>query len=126
MTPAAAPARPAAPVPWGESAAGVRQLERTGHCIHPIRLRGRIDALDKATGELRPVYDTATAEPGGVLHVACGNRREAVCPPCSAVYKRDARQLVKAGLVTMSLRGTPCRRENSHVLPSRSAGFAAA
>ena len=30
--------------------------------------------------------------------VACGNRREAVCPACSAVYKRDARQLVRAGL----------------------------
>ena len=44
----------------------------------------------------RPVYDTA-AEPGGVLHVACGNRRESVCPACSAVYKRDARQLVRAG-----------------------------
>jgi hypothetical protein len=33
-----------------------------------------------------------------VLHVACGNRRESVCPACSAVYKRDARQLVRAGL----------------------------
>jgi hypothetical protein len=33
-----------------------------------------------------------------VLTVACGNRRENVCPPCSAVYKRDARQLVRAGL----------------------------
>ena len=30
--------------------------------------------------------------------MACGNRREAVCPSCSAVYKRDARQLVRAGL----------------------------
>ena len=66
-------------------------------CSHPIRLRGRIDAIDLATGELAPVYDSA-AEPGGVLHVACGNRRETVCPACSAVYKRDARQLVRAGL----------------------------
>ncbi len=33
-----------------------------------------------------------------MLHVACGNRRETVCPACSAVYKRDARQLVRAGL----------------------------
>ena len=32
------------------------------------------------------------------LHVACGNRREAVCPSCSAIYKRDARQLVRARL----------------------------
>ena len=66
-------------------------------CSHPIRLRGRIDTIDLATGELAPVYDTAD-EHGGVLHVACGNRREAVCPACSAVYKRDARQLVRAGL----------------------------
>ena len=50
------------------------------------------------TGELRTVYDTATDEPDGKLRVACGNRRESVCPPCSAVYKRDARQLVRAGL----------------------------
>ncbi len=78
---------------------GSAQTERTGHCTRPIRLRGRIDAIDRATGELRPVYDTASDEPGGVLHVPCGNRRETVCPPCSQVYKRDARQLVKAGLV---------------------------
>jgi hypothetical protein len=69
-----------------------------GTCTHPVRLHGRIDAIDRVTGELRPVYDTATDEPGGELLVACGNRRESACPPCSAVYKRDARQLVRAGL----------------------------
>ncbi|MGO9080186.1 MAG: replication initiator [Streptosporangiaceae bacterium] len=69
-----------------------------GACAHPVRLTGRIAAIDKATGELRPVYDTATDEPDGELRVACGNRRESVCPPCSQVYKRDARQLVRAGL----------------------------
>ncbi|HUL27912.1 MAG TPA: replication initiator, partial [Streptosporangiaceae bacterium] len=73
------------------------QLANTGHCRRPVRLRGRIDAIDLATGETAPVYTTG-AEPDGVLLVACGNRREAVCPPCSAVYKRDARQLVRAGL----------------------------
>ena len=84
-------------ITWADFRAWERQLATTGHCSHPIRLRGRIDAIDLATGETAPVYDTAT-EPGGVLHVACGNRREAVCPACSAVYKRDARQLVRAGL----------------------------
>jgi hypothetical protein len=34
----------------------------------------------------------------GELHMACGSRRESVCPACSQVYKRDARQLVRAGL----------------------------
>jgi hypothetical protein len=66
--------------------------------VRPIRLRGQIAAIDLATGELRPLYDTATDEPGGVLHVPCGNRRETACPRCSTVYKRDARQLVRAGL----------------------------
>ena len=74
-----------------------QQLAHTGYCQHPVRLAGRIDAVDLATGELRPVY-TTTAEPGGVLLTACGNRRESVCQPCSKVYKRDARQLVRAGL----------------------------
>jgi hypothetical protein len=75
-----------------------RQLSSSGTCAHPVRIHGRIDAIDLATGEAAPVYDTAS-EPGGVLHVACGNRRESACPACSAVYKRDARQLVRAGLV---------------------------
>jgi hypothetical protein len=66
-------------------------------CSHPVRLKGRISAIDLATGEARPMYDTAD-EPGGTLLTACGNRRETTCPACSAVYKRDARQLVRAGL----------------------------
>ncbi len=82
---------------WADFRAWERQLATSGHCSHPIQLRGRIEAIDLATGELAPVYSTAE-EPGGILHVACGNRREAVCLSCSAVYKRDARQLVRAGL----------------------------
>jgi hypothetical protein len=82
---------------WNELHREINQAERTGLCARPVRLRGRIDAIDLATGELRPVYDTDT-EPGGVLLTACGNRRESVCPACSQVYKRDARQLVRAGL----------------------------
>ncbi|HLX51311.1 MAG TPA: replication initiator, partial [Streptosporangiaceae bacterium] len=73
------------------------QVHNTGYCTNPIRLHGRIDAVDLATGEMRPVYHT-DHEPGGVLLTACGNRRESVCPPCSQTYKRDARQLVRAGL----------------------------
>jgi hypothetical protein len=75
-----------------------RQITTAGACSRPIRLRGKVTAVDLATGETATVYDTAS-ESGGVLHVACGNRRESACPACSAVYKRDARQLVRAGLV---------------------------
>jgi hypothetical protein len=61
--------------------------------------------IDTTTGELAPLYGQAC--------VACGNRREAVCPACSAVYKRDARQLVRAGLaggkgIPGSITGHPC------------------
>ncbi len=84
-------------ITWADFRQWERQLASTGMCSHPIRLAGRIEAIDRTTGEVAPVYDTAR-EPGGVLQVACGNRREAVCPACSAIYKRDARQLVRAGL----------------------------
>jgi hypothetical protein len=85
-------------ITWADFQTWERQLTTSGTCAHPIRLRGGIRAIDLATGEVAPVYNTAS-EPGGVLHVACGNRRESRCPACSKVYKRDARQLVRAGLV---------------------------
>src|SRR3984885_13850132 len=78
-----------ATIGWADFLTAEPQLTAAGLCQPPIRLRGRIDAIDLATGELAPVYDTTT-EPGGVLLTACGNRRETVCPSCSAVYKRDA------------------------------------
>src|SRR5215468_2242406 len=74
-----------------------RQLTTTGNCANPVRLRGRIDAIDRATGEKATIYDTAS-EPGGVLRIPCGNRREDICPPCSDVYKGDARQIIRSGL----------------------------
>ncbi|TFE30990.1 replication initiation protein [Frankia sp. B2] len=68
-----------------------------GGCSRPIRLSGHVDHVDVGTGEVRRAF-TSAGEPGGVLHVRCGNRRESACPACSAVYKRDARRLVLAGL----------------------------
>ena len=50
-----------------------RQLATTGNCASPVRLRGRIDAIDRGTGEKAAIYDTAS-EPGGVLRIPCGNR----------------------------------------------------
>jgi hypothetical protein len=99
-------------ISWADFRAWERQLASSGGCSHPIRLCGRIDAIDRATGEAAAVYNT-TAEHGGVLHVACGNRRETVCHACSQVYKRDARQLVRAGLaggkgIPETITGHPC------------------
>jgi hypothetical protein len=60
-------------------------------------LAGRVDQADIATGEVRESYATDT-EPGGVLLKACGNRRASVCPACAETYRRDAWQLISAGL----------------------------
>jgi hypothetical protein len=76
----------------------LEQVAATGHCSHPIRLSGSVRHIDKRTGEVAVVYVTGK-EPDGTLLVACGNRRESVCPSCSQTYKGDARQLVSAGLV---------------------------
>jgi hypothetical protein len=118
---------------------GENQAASTGYCTRPVRLRGRIDAIDLQTGETRPMYST-DGEPGGVLLTPCGNRRETVCPPCSQVYKQDARQLVRAGLaggkgIPDSITEHPCvfatltapsfgpvhsaRRRNGRLLPCR-------
>jgi hypothetical protein len=60
-----------------------------------VRLQGRIETCD-ANGRRR-VWSTDT-EPDGVLRKACGNRREAVCPPCAQRYRGDAYHLIAAGL----------------------------
>jgi hypothetical protein len=75
----------------------VQQLAAAGNCANPILLRGRVDAVDRTTGERASLYDT-DSEPGGVLRLPCGNRREDICPPCSQVYKGDARQIIRSGL----------------------------
>jgi hypothetical protein len=89
-------------ITWADLKTWERQLAHTGACSRPVRLRG-VSAIDLASGEVA----------GGVIHVACGNRRETACPSCSAIYKGDARQLVRAGLsggkgVPESVSAHPC------------------
>jgi hypothetical protein len=95
-------------ITWADFRAWERQIASTGTCSRPVRLTGRITAVDRATGQTAEVFKTWTDvvynDKGDTyhddhpLHVACGNRRESACPSCSQVYKRDARQLVRAGL----------------------------
>jgi hypothetical protein len=89
-------------ITWADFKVWERQLSHTGACSRPVRLRG-VSAIDLASGEVA----------GGVLHVPCGNRRESACPACSALYKGDARQLVRAGLaggkgIPESVAAHPC------------------
>jgi hypothetical protein len=71
------------------------QLRSSGYCARPVRLVGHIETC---TGDgRRRVWSTRT-EPDGILRKACGNRREAVCPPCAERYRQDAYHLIAAGL----------------------------
>jgi hypothetical protein len=74
------------------------QVAQTGYCHHPIRLQGRIHRVDKATGETVGETYSTDSEPDQTLLIACGNRRASQCPSCSATYKADALQLVRAGI----------------------------
>jgi Replication initiator protein, pSAM2 len=73
------------------------QVRQAGCCEQPVRLVGRVEEADVATGEVLSTY-TSKAEPDGVTFKACGNRRASRCRPCSDVYRRDAWHLVAAGL----------------------------
>ena len=74
-------------------AVGVRH---PGGCLQPVLLRGRVDHIDGATGEL--LHRHTVHEPGGVLPIACKTRRASRCPPCAEVYRADTYQLIRAGL----------------------------
>jgi hypothetical protein len=71
--------------------------QHPGGCLQPVLLRGRVDHIDGATGELLHRY-TTVHEPGGVLPIACKTRRASQCPPCAEVYQADTYQLIRAGL----------------------------
>ncbi|HEY6276523.1 MAG TPA: replication initiator [Streptosporangiaceae bacterium] len=85
---------------------------RAGGCLQPVLLRGRVDHIDGATGELLHRY-TTVHEPGGVLPIACKTRRASRCRPCAEVYQADTYQLIRAGLsggkgVPATVAGHPC------------------
>ena len=66
-------------------------------CTHPIRLHGLIRHVDPATGEILRTAST-DAMPDRVIYKPCGNRRDRACPGCAETYRRDAFQLIRAGL----------------------------
>ncbi|MEV5798797.1 replication initiator [Streptomyces collinus] len=82
------------------------QIRRTGGCTDPIRLMGSTVTRDAATGHVLHTYSTDT-EPGGILRVACGNRRASRCPACAWTYAGDTYHLIRVGLVGDPAKGTP-------------------
>lgn len=71
-------------------AAFERAGERCGWCAEPVRLRGGRRLVDAATGEVVDEHDSYLK--------ACGTRRATRCPSCAERYRRDAKQIVLAGL----------------------------
>ncbi|MFJ2645847.1 replication initiator protein RepSA [Streptomyces sp. NPDC087420] len=82
------------------------QVRRTGGCAHPIRLQGQTVTRDRATGDVLYSYSTE-GEPGGMLRVACGNRRASRCPACAWTYAGDVYHLIRAGITGDSRMGVP-------------------
>ena len=72
-----------------------RRIVRLGGCTNPIHLHGTAHTLDASSGEILHSHTTDD----GPLLIPCGNRRSAVCPTCSARYKGDTYQLIRAGLL---------------------------
>ncbi|MFI6663096.1 replication initiator [Streptomyces sp. NPDC050523] len=82
------------------------QIRRTGGCSDPIRLIGGTKTIDPATKTVLHQYSTDT-EPGGMLRIACGNRRASRCPACAWTYAGDTYHLIRAGLSGDPDKGTP-------------------
>jgi hypothetical protein len=62
-----------------------------------VRLHGTASYVDTTTGELLRHLDTANL-PDGVIYKPCGTRRTHECPSCAEVYRRDAFQVIRAGM----------------------------
>ncbi|GEM_PF-3666618 len=65
-----------------------------GDCQRPIVMAGRSQLVDAGTG--RVLHRSSSN--GQTVAVRCRNRRAAVCPACSALYRLDAYHLIAAGL----------------------------
>ncbi|MEV6106660.1 replication initiator protein RepSA [Streptomyces sp. NPDC051940] len=97
------------------------QVRRTGGCAHPIRLQGQTVTRDVRTGDVLYAYSTAH-EPGGMLRVACGNRRASRCPSCAWTYAGDTYHLIRAGITGDLNKGvSPVVRDHPRVFATLTA-----
>jgi hypothetical protein len=89
---------PASTINPGAYTAWLDHIWPAAACTHPIRLHGVIRRVDASTGEILTDIHTEHDLPDGVIYTACGNRRARSCPGCAETYRRDAFQLIRAGL----------------------------
>lgn len=79
-------------------------IHAAGLCAQPVRLTGRVYAVDPGSGEVSVAYSSGS-QPDRVLLKACGTRRATRCPACAAVYRADAKALLRAGLAATTALG---------------------
>lgn len=97
------------------------QVRRTGGCANPIRLQGQTVTRDAKTSEVLYSYSTEH-EPGGMLRVACGNRRASRCPACAWTYAGDTYHLIRAGITGDVNKGiSPVVRDHPRVFATLTA-----
>jgi hypothetical protein len=76
----------------------VQQIENVGACARPVWVRGETARRDLSTGAVVGRFSSA-GTPFDAIAIRCMNRRASVCPSCSVLYKGDAFQLARAGMV---------------------------
>jgi hypothetical protein len=80
--------------------AWLQHVRPAAGCSRPIRLVGDLYTVRRTSDTTAEIlsHQHTDSLPDRAIYKACGNRRQAVCPSCSARYKRDAYQLVRTGL----------------------------
>jgi hypothetical protein len=80
--------------------AWLEHVRSAAGCSHPVRLVGDLNTV-RRTGDTAQVlsHQHTDSLPDRAIYKACGNRLAAACPSCSRRYKRDAYQLMRAGMV---------------------------
>ena len=75
-------------------------LPKTGRAVRPVPPPDQVSAGPSSMTPARPRLTLLRPQfPDGVTLKGCGSRRGTRCPACAAVYRADARHLVRAGLV---------------------------
>jgi hypothetical protein len=80
----------------------LHHVQAAAGCSNPIRLVGEILTVNvNQTSGAWGVSSTrsTTDMPDGAIYKPCGNRRANACPSCADTYRRDAYQIIRAGMI---------------------------
>ncbi|MGH6657498.1 MAG: replication initiator, partial [Actinocrinis sp.] len=75
-----------------------RQIFDVGGCAAPVWLRGRSLTFALETGVVVKEF-SSNRTPFEAIPIRCMNRRASRCPSCSRLYRGDAFQLARAGMI---------------------------